>query len=137
MYSLEARERLGKLLVERRAELDPRYTNRRVFAAERGVGLRVVADIETARRVNFAPDTIRALEVAYGLAKGAIQLALSEGPVDALPTDDVVVRQTRDDVIVIKEPLTESERDALQRFVDEMVTSLVRMRKRMSEGSDD
>jgi hypothetical protein len=64
--------RLGDALVRRRIELDPQYRNRRRFADERGLEIRIAADLEKARRTNFEPATITAAEVAYQLAAGSI-----------------------------------------------------------------
>lgn len=74
-----ARERVGLLLVQRRIEIDPRYRNRRTFAAERGMNWRLLHDIERAKRANFEPETLAAVEVAYDLAPGAIARALAGG----------------------------------------------------------
>jgi len=74
--------RLGELLVQRRIELDPRYRNRRIFADERGLNWRLLHDLERAKRTNFEPETMAAVEVAYGLAPGSIGRTLSGGELE-------------------------------------------------------
>lgn len=78
-------KRLGEQLVRRRIELDPRYSNRQLFAAERGVNYRVVSDVERGRRDNYEDGTVTALEVAYAVAPGSIGRALAGGGLDPLP----------------------------------------------------
>ena len=68
--------RLGGQLARRRVEIDPRYKNRTLFAEERGMNWRLLHDIERAKRTNFEPETLAAIEVAYELAPGAIARAL-------------------------------------------------------------
>lgn len=72
-------ERLGRLLIEWRARLDPRYTRRKDFAAEVGLNYGLVRDIETAQRDTFTAATIVAIERAYQLAPGSIEEALAGG----------------------------------------------------------
>lgn len=67
--------RLGELLVRRRIELDPRYSNRRLFCKERGVNYRTVTDIEHGLRGNYEPATVTALEVAYAVVPGSFARA--------------------------------------------------------------
>jgi hypothetical protein len=81
--------RLGKLLTERRARLDPRYMNRRLFASERGLDYRLVSDIEKARRQTFEGSTLAAIEAAYQLQPGAIGRFLAGGGLEE--TDVVLV----------------------------------------------
>jgi hypothetical protein len=71
-------QRLGNLLMRRRIELDPRYKNRTLFTAERGVEYRIVNAIERGERSNYDQITITSLEVAYGLAPGAVSRYLAE-----------------------------------------------------------
>lgn len=78
-------KRLGELLVRRRIELDPRYSNRQLFAAERGINYRTVSDVERGRRDNYEDGTITALEVAYGVKPGSIGQFLAGGELEALP----------------------------------------------------
>lgn len=63
---------LGALLTRRRVELDPRYTNRRVFCEEKEIDYRVISDIEGGRRDNYSGVMITAIEVAYQLTPGSI-----------------------------------------------------------------
>ena len=70
-------KRLGAQLTQRRVELDPRYMNRSLFCAERGLNYRLTYDIESGARTNYGTITLRAIEVAYGLAMGAIDTVLA------------------------------------------------------------
>ena len=75
--------RLGELLIQRRVQLDPRYRNRRLFAIERGLDSRLVADIERARRQNFEGVTLAAaIEAAYRLEPGSIGRTLHGGELE-------------------------------------------------------
>lgn len=78
-------ERLGRLLIERRARLNPRYATRKVFAAEASLNLGLIRDIETAQRDTFTPSTLATLEQAYQLAPGAIGRALAGGELEETP----------------------------------------------------
>lgn len=78
-------ERLGEQLTRRRVELDPRYANRTAFAAERGIDYRLAYDVEEAKRANFRPATIAAIEVAYAVAPGSVRRALEGGDLEPLP----------------------------------------------------
>jgi hypothetical protein len=77
----------GELLVQRRIEIDPRYRNRRLFAEERGLNWRLLHDIERAKRRNFEPETITAVEVAYRLVRGSLGRTLAGGDLEPLPDD--------------------------------------------------
>lgn len=80
------RERLGALLTERREELDPRYYVRDVFAAERGINLRMAADLEKGRPRNFTPVTLRdVVAPAYAVTYESITAAADGGDLEALP----------------------------------------------------
>jgi hypothetical protein len=78
-------ENLARLLVNRRVQLAPRYRNRRVFCEDKQLDYRVVSDIEGARRANFSAPMLTAIEVAYDLADGAIQQALTDPDITELP----------------------------------------------------
>lgn len=78
-------EHLGKLLAERRAELSPRYRNRRLFADETGLNWRTIHDVELAKRDNFKSGTMRAFESAYGLVAGSLDRTLKTGELEPLP----------------------------------------------------
>lgn len=82
MPTTDAWRRLGELLVRRRIELDPRYSNRQVFTRERGINYRTVGDIERGARTNFDSTTIAAVEVAYGLAAGTVTATLAGGDLE-------------------------------------------------------
>jgi hypothetical protein len=73
------------LLVQRRVEIDSRYRNRRTFCSEKQIEYRVISDIEGARRSNFSPAMIAAIEVAYELPPGTIREALHTPDLQALP----------------------------------------------------
>lgn len=60
-------KRLGEQLIRRRVELDPRYSNRTLFCAERALDYRLVYDIEVARRRNFRKTTLGAIAAAYAV----------------------------------------------------------------------
>jgi len=70
-------KRLGTALTQRRVEIDPRYMNRSLFCAERGLNYRLTYDIEAGARTNYGAITLRAIEVAYELEVGAIDVFLA------------------------------------------------------------
>ena len=72
-------ERLGKMLIHRRVELDSRYYSRPVFARERGLEYRLVGAIERGERDNYKPQSIARFEMAYELVPGAIDFFLASG----------------------------------------------------------
>lgn len=76
-------QRLGELLVRRRVELDPRYQNRTVFTAERGLDYRLAYDIEEARRTNFRKTTLAGIAVAYAVTLDSLYNALQGGELEA------------------------------------------------------
>lgn len=78
-------ERLGRLLADRRVQIAPRYRNKNLFAAEREINRRMLWQVESGDRDNYRPDTIRAIEVAYMLAPGAIDRALAGGDLEPAP----------------------------------------------------
>ncbi len=87
-YPATSWTRLGELLVQRRVEIDPRYRNRQLFADERGLNWRLLHDIERAKRTNFEPETLAAVEVAYSLAPGSVVRALDGGELEPLAVRD-------------------------------------------------
>ncbi|MFF4989669.1 hypothetical protein ACFY19_20920 [Streptosporangium saharense] len=132
-YSQEAWAQLGALLKARRVEIDTRYRNRSLFCRERQLHYRVVGDLEGARRTNFTADLLRAAEVAYGLARGAITTALSEAPVESLQLETPVAETstTAEGVLLVPVPsqLSEAERDQVQAWASRMAEDLLRMRR--------
>jgi hypothetical protein len=85
-WTPEQRERLGAQLTERREELDPRYYTREVFAAERGINLRMAADLEKGRSRNFTPLNIRDIVApAYAVTEASIYAATDAGDLVAVP----------------------------------------------------
>ena len=75
-------QRLGVLLVQRRTALSPRFHNRGAFCEATGLKYRLVYDIEEARRTNFGPSIIAAIEAAYRLTPGAIARFLAGGELE-------------------------------------------------------
>jgi hypothetical protein len=85
-WTPEQRERLGAQLTERREELDPRYYTREVFAAERGINLRMAADLEKGRPRNFTPLTLRdTVAPAYQVTYESVLDAADGGRLVAVP----------------------------------------------------
>jgi hypothetical protein len=78
-------ERLGELLLQRRAQLDPRYGRRTRFADERHLDYRIAYEVEKARRHNFGDGTLAAIEAAYELAPGSIMRTVAGGPLEPRP----------------------------------------------------
>ncbi len=75
-------ERLGELLTQRRAQLDPRYARRTTFAAECGLNYRIAYEVETHRRHNFGDGTLAVIESAYELVPGSLKRTLEGGPLE-------------------------------------------------------
>lgn len=65
-------QQLGKLLEQRRGEIDPRYANLTAFTEERGLDYRLCWDLEHGRRDNYRRLTLSAVEVGYMLEPGVI-----------------------------------------------------------------
>lgn len=82
-------ERLGRLLATRRAQLDPRYRIRKVFAEESGLNYGLVRDIELAVRDSYKATTIAAVERAYAWGPGSIERVLAGG--DPTPLDTALL----------------------------------------------
>lgn len=76
---------LGVRLKQRRALLDPRWRNRRVFAEDNHLDYRLIYDIEEARRPNFGVTTLTVIEIAYRLKPGSITAFLEGGEFDPAP----------------------------------------------------
>ena len=72
-------DRLGKLLEQRRVEMNPRYRDLTLFAQERGLNWRLAWDIEKNRRTSYRDLTLSAIEVGYGWAAGSIRRVLDGG----------------------------------------------------------
>lgn len=75
----DAWTRLGEMLENRRVEMDTRYSNRSLFAEERGIDPRLAYDVEKGARANYRRPTRRAIEVAYGWRAGSIERVLAGG----------------------------------------------------------
>jgi hypothetical protein len=71
-------ERLARILIDRRGELDPVYKSRLKFAADTGLNERLISDLENARRTSYRGATLRAVEVAYRWAPGSIARVVEE-----------------------------------------------------------
>lgn len=83
-------ERLGRLLAERRARLDPRFATRKAFAQATGLNLGLLRDLENATRDTFTPPTLAAVEAAYKWTPGSIDAVLAGGdPVEVAPVTAV------------------------------------------------
>ena len=80
---LRAWERAGPMLAARRAQLSPRYANRREFARDTGLNWRTLHDAERAKRANFKDETLRAFEAAYALVPGSLDRTLAGGDLEA------------------------------------------------------
>jgi hypothetical protein len=79
-------DRLGKLLEQRRVEMDPRWRDLTLFASERGLDWRMAWDVEHNKRTNYRRVTRVAIEVAYGWEPGSIERVLNGGdPVKDAP----------------------------------------------------
>ncbi|WP_326828742.1 hypothetical protein OIE13_22820 [Streptosporangium sp. NBC_01810] len=81
--------RLGDLLVTRRVQLDPRYANRRLFAADthsgkEGSWYRMITSVENGGRDNYSRETKAALERAYQLRPGSFDHSLRSGELEVL-----------------------------------------------------
>ena len=88
-------KRLGELLAERRARIDVRYANRRVFGEEVGVSAGILRDIEIGARTNYTRPTLAAVEKAYQWAPGSIEEVLAGGdPIEIQPPQEPEPRQS-------------------------------------------
>ncbi len=85
---LTAWERAGPMLAARRAQLSPRYANRREFARDTGLNWRTLHDAERARRANFKDETLRAFENAYRLVPGSLDRTLAGGGLEPAPAPE-------------------------------------------------
>jgi hypothetical protein len=111
-------KRLGRLLERRRVEMEPRYMNRALFAAERGVDYRLTYDIESAARTNFRSSTRRAIEMAYGVRIGGIDDVLAgaaELPVQERPVPRGLTPEERRIADGFAELVSRSREEALRR----------------------
>lgn len=79
-------QRLGKLLKQRRPQLNPRYRTRRTFAEENHLNDKTVQEIENAYRPTFSDTMLAAIEVAYQLPAGTIARVLDDPSITELPT---------------------------------------------------
>lgn len=70
-------KRLGEQLTLRRAEIDPRYANRTLFAAERDIDYRLAYDIEEGRRSNYRTTTLAGIATAYAVTLDSMRAVLS------------------------------------------------------------
>lgn len=87
-YPHQAWLRLGRLLQERRGQLDPTFTKRTRFADAVGVNLKTLVDIEKAARTTFSDATLAAIETAYQWRPGSIRAVLEGG--DPAPYEPTV-----------------------------------------------
>lgn len=115
-HTPEAWERLGRLLVSRRVQLDPGYRNRQKFVAATGLHERLVSDLENARRYSYRDTTIHAVEGAYGLAPGSIRQALEDPSLTEFPhrLGSTVLQVSATDSGTVTESETATPREPLQ-----------------------
>jgi hypothetical protein len=117
-------KRLGELLVRQRIELDPRYSNRQLFASERGLNYRTVSDIERGRRDNYEDATITAVEVAYHVAPGSVAAVTGKGgDLDPLPAPRTALHPVRASApgVTAQPPAEEILAGLLSRYKDDGV----------------
>jgi hypothetical protein len=88
----DARERLGRLLVQRRISLAPRYRVRTLFADDVGLHWRLLHDLERNKRSNFTDETLAAVEVAYRWKPGSIARVLAGGDPEPMTAAAEVAR---------------------------------------------
>ncbi|MEV0619534.1 hypothetical protein AB0I81_39890 [Nonomuraea sp. NPDC050404] len=129
---------LGKLLTARRAEIDPRYVNRKKFCEERRVTYKVIQDIEGARRTNFSPEMLAALEAAYDLEPDAITEATEAGPVESLRTRIRFSEiSTPDGTLLVPDVpanMTEEEKAVVRESAARLAWDIVRLRQESQDG---
>lgn len=79
-HSAEAWQRVGRMLKQRRVQLNQRYRIRRIFAQERGISDKTAQEIENAPnyRTSFSAELVAAIETAYGIAAGSVDKALAD-----------------------------------------------------------
>lgn len=78
-YPQEAWERLGRLLEERRGELNPDWANRAQFLRDTGMNKKLIERLELARLDSYRPATLAKVSVAYGWTADSIRRILSGG----------------------------------------------------------
>lgn len=84
-YPQEAWERLGRLLEERRGELNPDWANRAQFLRDTGMNKKLIERLELARLDSYRPATLAKVSVAYGWTADSIRRILSGGEPVARP----------------------------------------------------
>ena len=77
--SVAAWQRLGRLLKNRRLQIDPDYSNLTRFCRDRNIDYRLAWDIEKGARTNYREVTLAGVEAAYQLDPGSIASALGGG----------------------------------------------------------
>ena len=93
-----AYDRLGRLLRQRRIDLDLKYRTRTRFREERAAGIneRMLQDIENGSRGGYSADNKRAIEGAYELAPGSLDRTLAGGDIEPLgftaKDEDIIAR---------------------------------------------
>lgn len=78
-------QRLGRLLKQRRPQLDQRYRIRRVFAEENQLTDKTVQEIENAYRQTFTDEMLSSIEVAYRLPPGTLEKVLQDPELTEFP----------------------------------------------------
>lgn len=111
---------LGDLLMRRRIEIDPRYSNRSLFARENGAQLRILSAVELGERDTYEAGTISAIEVIYRLRPGAIRRFLA-GEATGLEANERRARppspEAESPQIPVRDPLADIH-DALRTGLD-------------------
>ena len=74
-------QQLGERLISRRVELNARWTDRRSFCDDNGLGrqYRTISDIEKGRRDNYGTAILALVERAYRLQAGSIASYIAGG----------------------------------------------------------
>ena len=75
-YPQEAWERLGRLLEERRGELNPDWANRAQFLRATGMNKKLIERLELAKLDSYRPATLAKVSVAYGWTADSIRRIL-------------------------------------------------------------
>ena len=84
-YPQEAWERLGRLLEERRGELNPDWANRAQFLRDTRMNKKLIERLELAKLDSYRPATLAKVSVAYGWTADSIRRILSGGEPVARP----------------------------------------------------
>lgn len=113
-YPPEAWERLGRLLEERRGELNPEWANRAQFLRDTGMNKKLVERLELAKPGQYRPATLAKVSVAYGWTGDSIRRILAGGQpqprADAVPAPQPLIAQDAYEAAVLASSLTDAEK---------------------------